>query len=124
MLSSKFVCPNCTTDIILEKDEQIQQKFQCPNCDCFIDCIVEPPKIFDPTKYSKFFVTINQSDISFIKSVFDGHKIDYFILGENFLTMDPLIQGAQIYILSSDFEKAKELLQDFKPNIFGVSTSK
>ncbi len=124
MLTSEFICPKCETHLILEEKERAQQQFHCPNCSCFIDCTVVPPKIFDPSKYSKFHVTINQGDIAFIKSVFDSEGIDYFVRGEHFLTLDPLIQGAQFYILSSEFDKANELLHDFNPNNFGLSTKK
>ncbi len=121
MLPSDYICPKCSNELTLEENEQIKNQFHCPKCECFIDCSKVPPKIFDPAKYKKFTVTINQGDIALIKSILDGEGIDYFILGEKFLTMDPLIQGAQIYVLSSDYDKAQKLLINFNPNIFGVS---
>ena len=65
---------------------------------------------------------MNQGDINLIKSMLENAEIDYFIYGENFLNIRPLLQPASFFVLSTRFEEAKQLLKDFDQHIFGLST--
>jgi len=47
--------------------------------------------------------------------------VDYFILGENFLNMKPLIESAKFYVNEDHVNKAIKLLKYFEQKIFGVS---
>jgi len=83
----------------------------------FVDYSKKIPKIVEPEDYVKFLNTINQGEISLIKSIFDSEEIDYYISGDNFLSMDPLIQGAKVFVIKSDLEKATELLRASNPGL-------
>jgi Zn-finger nucleic acid-binding protein len=111
MLPIKVNCPKCKTELSLEENERKLERFRCPSCMSFIDHSGELPKIIKPDDYVKFKTTINQGEIALIKSIFDSEEIDYYISGDNFLSMDPLIQGAKVFVIKSDLEKATALLR-------------
>ena len=116
-------CPECSSELEINFEERIEKKFHCPVCECFLDFSSEPPKVIDPEKYEHVLTTLNQGDLAVIQSVFDAKKIQYFIYGENFLSVDPLIQGARIHVLEEHVERAKELLKDIDIHLFGTSAS-
>ena len=53
---------------------------------------------------------------------FDEAKIDYYIVGENFINIYPLIQPAKFYVINKQVDEVKELLKDFEFHILGLST--
>lgn len=116
-------CPECSSELEINFEERIEKKFHCPVCECFLDFSTKHPKVIDPEKYEHVLTTLNQGDLAVIQSVFDSEKIQYFIYGENFLSVDPLIQGARIHVLEEHVERAKELLKDIDIHLFGTSTS-
>ena len=69
-------------------------------------------------EYKEVFTTFNIYDISFIKSLYDANDIRYFIEGENFLKVYPVIEPAMIKVDARQLESAKELLKDFKSSHF------
>ncbi|MCX6170829.1 MAG: hypothetical protein NTX65_15925 [Ignavibacteriales bacterium] len=122
LLSSEINCPNCSSKIELSDIERSSGKFHCPECESFIDLSVNPPKILNRQNYLEFVSSLNQGDIALIKSILDDALIDYYVFGENFLSVDPLIQPAKFYVDGSQLEEAKELLKDFKFHIYGASS--
>ncbi len=64
--------------------------------------------------YKEIYITVNPFHIAFIKSLFDANNIRYFIEGENFLQVRPLVAPAIIKVDSGQFEDAQELLKEFK----------
>ena len=117
-------CPECSNELELNFEERIEKKFHCPACECFLDFSTIHPRVIDPEKYEYVLTTLNHDDLSVIQSVFDAKKIQYFIYGENFLSVDPLIQGARIHVLEEHVERAKELLKDIDIHLFGTSGRK
>ena len=73
--------------------------------------------------YTEILSTLNQGDIALIKSILDDCKIDYYILGENFLSMYPFVNAAKVLVNDIQVGEVKELLKDFELNIFGASTN-
>ena len=71
--------------------------------------------------YVEVYSTFIATDIAFIKSLFDANNISYFIGGENFLQVRPLVVPAKIIVEESQMEIAKELLKEFKSGHFGGS---
>ena len=65
--------------------------------------------------------SLNQGDIGIIKSILDDNEIDYYVTGENFLSVSPLLEPAQFFVNTNQFEEAKKLLKDFDLKIFGFS---
>ena len=122
-LPFEIVCPNCSTPLELSGEERITRKFHCVECDSLINFNYDPPKIFKPESFVELLSSMNQGDISLIKSILDNSEIDYFIYGENFLNVDPLIQPARFFVLSTRLEDARELLKDLEQHIFGLSSS-
>jgi len=121
ILPSEIICPNCKSDLQLEDDERISKKVHCPECGSLIDFNIDPPIVKNRKEYTQVFSSLNQGDIGIVKSILDDGDIDYYVLGENFLSVDPLIQPAKFFILNEQIEEVRELLKDFEFKIFGAS---
>jgi hypothetical protein len=121
LISSEIKCPSCSEEITLDLDERIDKRFHCPVCEKYINLNYDPPKVLDPKSYKYVLTTMNQADIALIKSIFDSEKIDYFIFGQNFLTLDPLIQGAKLYVNEDHHQMAQELINELDLHVFGGS---
>ncbi len=122
-LSEYIICPNCESELQLSKEERQLKKIHCPECETFIDFNVNPPKIFKTENYILLLTSLNQADIGVIKSILDDNEIDYYVNGENFLAVRPLVQPVQFFVNENQFEEAKELFKDFDLKIYGFSTS-
>jgi len=120
-LAKNLICPNCSTKIELPDVTSFNGKVHCHNCEALIDFNAKPPKILKKEIYTELLSSFNQGDIALIKSILNESKIDYYISGEHFLTVDPLIQPARFFINDSDVSNAKELLKDFELHIWGAS---
>jgi uncharacterized protein YbaR (Trm112 family) len=116
------VCPNCSCELELSNEERRKGKIRCPECELAIDFASNPPKIIEDENYQEILQTLNQGDISVIKSILEDGNIDYFTLGENFLGVRPLLEPVRLFVNEDQIEQAKELLQDFELKIFGFST--
>lgn len=77
--------------------------------------------ILEQKKYTEVFSSRNQGDIALLKSFLDDSDIDYYVVGEDFLAIYPLIQPAKFYVLNDQANEAKALLNGFNTNLFGVS---
>ncbi len=121
ILPVEITCPNCESELQLEDDERASRKIHCPECESFIDFTTNPPNIKNRKEYSQIFSSLNQGDIGIVKSILDDGSIDYYVFGENFLSVDPLIQPAKFFILNEQIDEARELLKNFDFKIFGAS---
>jgi hypothetical protein len=121
ILPAEIICPNCESDLLLENDERESRKVHCHECESLIDFTVDPPTVKKREEYSQVFSSLNQGDIALIKSLLDDGGIDYYVFGENFLSIDPLIQPVRFFIVNEQIDTAKELFKDFDLRIFGVS---
>ena len=115
------ICPNCSCELDLIDDERTSKKVHCPECEALIDLEVNPPKILNKENYVELLSSLNQGDIAIIKSILDDSEIDYYVFGENFLGVDPLIQPARFFVNQNQIDEAKEVLKDFQLNIWGTS---
>ena len=122
ILPEEIVCPNCSENIELEEKERTSRQVHCPECESLIDFTTEPPTVINPKEYVEVNYSINQGDIGLIRSLLDDANIDYYVFGENFLIIDPLIQPARIFVVQEQAEEAKKILKDVDIHIFGVST--
>jgi predicted Zn finger-like uncharacterized protein len=119
----QIVCPSCKSVIAINKNEQKKKLVRCPECDSLINLAVNPPEIIKDKKYIQILSSMNQGDLGIIKSMLDDGGIDYFVNGENFLSVDPLIQPARIMVSEDQLDEAKEIIKDFEFHIFGVSSN-
>lgn len=115
------VCPNCKSELELSEEEGLRGKIHCPECDEVIDFSIDPPKILDIKNYVELLSSLNQGDIAVIKSLLDDGNIDYFVVGENFLNVRPLLEPLKFFVNECHLELARELLKNFDLNIFGFS---
>jgi len=122
-LSKQIICPACHSTIAVDKNEQRKKLARCPECDSLINLAMNPPEIIKDKNYLQILSSLNQGDLGIIKSLLDDGNIDYFVNGENFLSVDPLIQPARIMVREDQLEEAKEILKDFEFHIFGVSSN-
>lgn len=120
-LPEEIICPNCLENIELDEKERTSRLIHCPQCESLLDYTKDPPSILNPKKYIQVTSSINQGDIGIIKSLLDDANIDYYVFGENFLIIDPLIQPARVFVERDQVEEAKRILKDVDIHIFGVS---
>ena len=120
-LFENVICPNCESEIELSENEKITKKVHCPECEALIDFNFEPPKILRKENYVEFLSSLNQGDIAMIKSLLDNGGIDYYIFGENFLSVRPLLEPARLFVNENQIKEVKEILKDFDLNIWGFS---
>jgi len=121
LLPEHINCPNCDNPLTLSFSERQKKKIHCPECETFINFNEDPVQVFPPDEYVELLASLNQGDLGIIKSILDEANLDYYLSGENFLTVEPLIQPARVYINRVDLETARELLKDFKLNPWGAS---
>lgn len=96
-------------------------KVHCPECEAVIDLRVNPPELLNKENYVELLSSLNQGDIALIKSILEDSEVDYYVFGENFLGAGLLIQPARFFVNENQLEEAKEVLKDFKLNIWGTS---
>jgi uncharacterized protein YbaR (Trm112 family) len=118
------LCPACESELELSEDERNESKVHCPECEAFIDFNNNPPKILLKANYIELLSSLNQGDIALIKSMLDDAKIFYYVVGENFLAIRPLLEPARFFVNEQQLKEAADLLKDFKLNIWGVSTNR
>ncbi|RPI74322.1 MAG: DUF2007 domain-containing protein [Ignavibacteriales bacterium] len=124
VISSEVIaCPNCDNDLEISEEERISGMVHCPECEVLIDFNTDPPKVFHKENYVELFSSLNQGDISIIKSILENANIDYYVFGENFLGAEPLIQPARFFVNENNLEEAKELLKDYDFRIWGYSSN-
>jgi predicted Zn finger-like uncharacterized protein len=122
-LSLQIICPSCQSTIAINQDEQKKKLVRCPECDSLINIAITPPNIVKDDKYVQILSSMNQGDLGIIKSMLDDGSIDYFVNGENFLSVDPLIQPARIMVREDQLDEAIEIIKNFELHIFGVSSN-
>jgi hypothetical protein len=120
-LPAQLSCPSCSSELQLSEEDRALRKFHCPECGALVDFTTNPPMILGRKKYTELFSSRNQGDIALLKSFLDDSDIDYYVAGEDFLATYPLVQPAKFFVLDNQVDEAKELLQRFNANIFGVS---
>jgi hypothetical protein len=100
-------CPKC-------KSEYREGFYKC--ADCGAELVAQLPKeAEDEVGYVdliEVYSTYQQSDIAFIKSVFDGEGIRYFFSGESTTLMVGAGAYARLMVETDDAPRAKEILQD------------
>jgi hypothetical protein len=116
----KIKCPNCFSELELEDDERTSGKVHCPECEALIDYGVNPPQISNKGNYIELLSSLNQGDITLIKSIFDNSKIDHYVFGENLSSL-AMVQPTRFFVNESQLEEAKEVLKDIKLNIWSYS---
>ena len=118
-----IICPSCQSTIELNKNEQKKKLVRCPECDSLINIAINPPEVIKDDKFVRLISSMNQGDLGIIKSMLDDGGIDYFVNGENFLAVDPLIQPAKIMVREDQLDDANEIIKNFELHIFGVSSN-
>ena len=112
----------CESELELSDEEMITGKTHCPKCDKIIDYTVEPPKVLDVEDYIEIYSSLNQGDIALIKSILDNNNINYYIVGELFLSVRPLLEPARFFVAESQIKQTQKLFKEFEFSIFGIST--
>jgi hypothetical protein len=121
--AGKVICPSCESELELSEEERQNGKIHCPECEAFINFTVNPPKYFAKENFVALLSSLNLGDIAVIKSILDDGGIEYYVMGENFLSIDPLIVPAKFFIKEDEVETAKILLKDFEFHFFGASNN-
>ncbi len=120
-LSPEALCPNCSSELELSKEDRTSRRFHCPECKALIDYSVDPPRILKVSEYSLLLSTMNQGDIALVKSILEKSNITYYVFDEEFLSVRPLVQPARLYVADDQMEEARELVKELKLHLFGMS---
>ena len=100
-------CPKC-------KSEYREGFNKC--ADCGADLVAEqPPELIEEVSYVdlvEVYSTYQQSDIAFIKSVFDGEEITYYFEGESSIMLVAGGAYARLLVKAEDVLRAREILQE------------
>jgi hypothetical protein len=121
--TEKITCPNCRTVLKLTLDELQSTGFYCPECEIFIVIVNGKPESLPDKNYVQLLTSLNQGDIAIIKSMLDDAEVDYYLTGENFLGVRPLLEPAVFYVNEKDLELARDILKDFELHLFGFSAN-
>lgn len=110
----------------------------CPQChaeynpeivtcaECGVALIPELP---DPTKrkpieFEEVVSTYNLGDIALIKSLLSNEHIEFYLQGENFNLVDPLIQPVKLFVKKDKAARVKKLLEGMNVTFLGISASR
>lgn len=121
LLPREIQCPSCNNIFILNDKERMSIKIHCPECESLINYSSNPPVVLKPKNYVEATWSMNQADLFLIKSLLDDAEIDYYTTGENFLSVDPLIQPARFFVLEEQVETANELIKESELSVSGIS---
>ena len=85
----------------------------CNDCGIpLVECLSsEPEPEPEPHGFVGILSTYNLADITFIKSILDDGDIEYFIHGENFNAIHPMVQPVRLLVREDQVDDAKELLK-------------
>ena len=103
-------CPKC-------RAEYVEGVTACDDCHVPLVLVLLPRPVDEAPAYHEFkalLATFNAGDIALIRSIFDGEDIDYYIQGEQFNNLDPLIQPAKLMVAKEQIAQARDLIKDLK----------
>ena len=120
----EVTCPACKAVVQLNSDELRKHLFRCPECESLINVSINGPEIIEDREYIEILSSLNQPDIAVLHSVLDDAGLDYYITGQNFLSIRPLLEPARVFVASDQVDQARELLKDFEIHLFGFSNQK
>jgi len=100
-------CPNCRT-------EYVEGVNQCP--DCNVKLVAELPETpaSEFVDYVEVVATFNPVDIAMIRSLLEGGDIDFYLHGENFNYVEPMVQPARLMVRKDQVDEVKEILKDLR----------
>ena len=122
-VNKEITCPNCRRTLEVNMRELQGGGFRCPECDSFIVFLNGKPESLPEKHYVHLLSSLNQGDIALIKSMLEDADVDYYLTGENFLSVNPLLEPAVFYVNEKDLELAQDILKDFELHIFGFSAN-
>jgi len=106
-------CPKC-------KAEYMPGITKC--ADCGVDLVDELPREEETecrkkqtpgqNRYEEVFTTFSPAEVALIQSILDGAAIDYYFIGENFHTVQPLVEPVRLVVNKEQLEEVKKLLKD------------
>ena len=91
---------------------------KCPIC----GAVIAPERFEDRyVKWLPLLKTYNSGDIGLIKSLLDSEGINYYVKGENFSLIYPLVEPSIVMIQDDQLEEAKNILSILDLTFLGVS---
>ena len=100
-------CPHCGT-------EYIEGVTVCADCGIPLTEArpAEDQRLPETTEFEEVLATFNPGDLAIIKSLLDGESIEYFIQGEFFNYVEPLVQPARLMVRKDQVKETREILKD------------
>lgn len=65
-------------------------------------------------------VTFNPADLAVVRSVLDAEGITYFVHGEHFASIRPLVEPARVLVPEAEAEHARDLLRHLDLAYLGI----
>jgi hypothetical protein len=110
----------------------------CPKCraeykagvvkcaDCHVPLVEKPTEPGRPEDVNlvKLLATFNPGDVAIVKSILDDAGIPYFLEGENFMHVYPLVEPARFMVPEKRVADALNALKDLKLSFEGISIPK
>jgi hypothetical protein len=88
-----------------------------------VEKLAEPAQPED-VNFEEILETFNPGDVAIIKSILDDAGIPYFLEGENFANVYPLVEPARFIVPEKRVAEALNVLKDLKLSFKGISVSK
>jgi len=100
-------CPRCGT-------EYIEGIAVCADCGIPLAEVLpaEDQCLRETAEFEEVLTTFNAGDLAIIKSLLDGESIEYFIQGEFFNYVEPLVQPARLMVRKDQVNETREILKD------------
>ena len=102
-------CPEC-------RSEYVEGVTKCPDCGVALVGKLPPEEHDevqeDTSNYLPQVRTFSAKDIALIHSILGGTNIRYFIQGENFTHVRPMVDPSILMIAEEDIKDTRELLKD------------
>ena len=108
-------CPKC-------RDEYRDGYYEC--ADCRVPLVPELPLEPKPefVDFQEILTTFSQTDIAIIRSVLDDEGLTYFLKGEHFNQIRPMVEPVRLMVREDEAQKARALLNDINLQYSAVST--
>jgi hypothetical protein len=113
-------CPNC-------KGEYVKGVTRCKQCDVPLVASLDDipgPKPDKDLEFVSIVRTFNPQDIMVIRSILDDSGIEFYVQGENGISIRPAADPANVLVVKDRAEEALELLKDLDLSFYLFNADK
>lgn len=112
-----MICPKCRAEY---------QENQESCTDCGVLLVKELPGHPTPPAGKldlvELLATYNPGDVAILRSVLDANGVEYFLHGENFAIVQPLVEPTRLLVRRDQAQMVQNLLQGLDLNFLALAT--